>query len=574
MRSPVKILFDPLHLFLQRLSLSVYATIFVALVCCALLAGHAYRVWTAYQQELRAANVSLANLVRGLSQHAEDAIRNADSNLVNLVARIEHSGMQPSNLASINKMLNLRQAEFPEPYQLLVVDEKGNGVAASLEKLTEIGMNFSDRAFFRFHRTSPDRSLHVWGAVPNVASSEWILPISRRINHADGRFAGVALAAIKITYFQKFYDSFDIGRAGMILMTLEDGIVVARRPFDVAKIGSSIADGPLYTEYLSKEASGSALTKSVLDGVERLYDYHHLDQFPIIVTVGFARNDILAAWRKDAIRDSIAVAVLVGILSLLGLGFVRQVKNLSLMKDYLAESRRRLRKLSEHQEQIKEQERIRIARDIHDDLGQNLLALKFDIAMLHERTSGMHPRLHERVGLALQNIDVTMSCVRSIINDLRPATLQLGLHAAADWQLKKLASMSPIKCTLMSNDTDFGLTEDQTTAVFRILQESLSNIVRHARAGNLTVTLHKDASQFSMTVTDDGIGIDPVARKKIKAFGLIGIKERIHSLGGEFSIEGKPGKGTKLVIAIPLRRPYAAAGQGCQQAVEELSEED
>ena len=292
--------------------------------------------------------------------------------------------------------------------------------------------------------------------------------------------------------------------------------------------------------------------KSGFDGVERMHAYHHLDQNPIIVTAAFSKDELLAEWRKTSIHDSIAVAVMVSIVSLLGYCFVGQVKRLSRIKDELQASQSQLRKLSGHQEQIKEKERIRIARDIHDDLGQNLLALKFDILMLHARTRGKHPRFNEKVRLALQNIDATMMCIKSIINDLRPATLTLGLHAAADWQLKKLASMSQIDCKLTSHDVDFGLTEEQTTAIFRILQESLSNIVRHAHATTVEVALCGSHDRFSMTVTDNGIGIHPLACKKNNAFGLIGIRERIHSLGGEFVIEGSSGKGTKLAIVIPL----------------------
>jgi PAS domain S-box-containing protein len=220
----------------------------------------------------------------------------------------------------------------------------------------------------------------------------------------------------------------------------------------------------------------------------------------------------------------------------------------------LLKSFAQLRRLADHQEKIKEIERKRIAQDIHDDLGQNLLALKMDVATLHARTGQTHPRLHDRTALVMDTIDATIKSVKSIMNDLRPATLELGLGPAAEWQLKQFERISGIACTLevSSLSPGFGLDEGRTAAIFRILQESLTNVARHAQASQIAITLRQDQFGFSMKVKDNGKGLQPGDRKKFNSFGLMGIKERIDALGGELVITSSPGKGTVLSIFVTL----------------------
>jgi two-component system sensor histidine kinase UhpB len=220
----------------------------------------------------------------------------------------------------------------------------------------------------------------------------------------------------------------------------------------------------------------------------------------------------------------------------------------------LQQSFTQLRQLSDHQEQIKESERKRIAQEIHDDLGQNLLALKMDVTTLHARTADAHSRLNQRVGIVLDNINATILSVRSIMNDLRPAVLDLGLHAAATWHLQQFERMSGIDCELACTtpQDEFGLNESQTLAVFRILQESLANVARHAQASQVRIALTDYPGGFSMTVADNGKGLQPGDRSKGNSFGLMGIRERAHSLGGELAITSSLGRGTVLSISIPF----------------------
>lgn len=225
----------------------------------------------------------------------------------------------------------------------------------------------------------------------------------------------------------------------------------------------------------------------------------------------------------------------------------------------LRQSQATLRELAAYQEHIREDERKRIAREIHDELGQNLLALRLEVTALHQRTGERHSRLRQRVGEALAAIDTTMKSVRGIVNNLRPPVLDLGLQVAIEWLARQFEMRNRISCALVVDDDGTSVPEEQAVAAFRILQESLNNIGRHACATQVSVDLKIDHRQLTMAIRDNGVGMFPGDRRKAHRFGLIGIQERITLLGGELAIDTMPGQGTRLRIAIPLARQMAGA---------------
>lgn len=220
----------------------------------------------------------------------------------------------------------------------------------------------------------------------------------------------------------------------------------------------------------------------------------------------------------------------------------------------------KLRQLAAHAEQIKEGERKRIAREIHDELAQNLLALKIEAELLANRTFARHGRLHERAATTVRQIDLTIRSVRQIINDLRPNVLDLGLNAAVDWQVADFARRTGIECELVEDETEHHLDDHCATAFFRILQESLNNVARHARASKVRIDLHQHADMLTMTIRDNGAGMQPGSRNRSGSFGLVGIEERVNILGGSFSISSGPDTGTTIVVSIPV------SGQGAGMA--------
>ena len=215
-------------------------------------------------------------------------------------------------------------------------------------------------------------------------------------------------------------------------------------------------------------------------------------------------------------------------------------------------SHQKLRRLADHAYQIKEMERKRIAREIHDDLGQSLLALRIEAELLAGRTKGTHSHLHKRARATLLQIDTTIKSVRQIINDLRPTVLDLGLSAAVEWQVNQFQKRTGIRCEIQDDHGEIALPDHCATAFFRILQESLTNIVRHANATRVKVELRLNGGWLSLTVRDNGCGLPPGGRNKHGSFGLVGIEERIVILGGTCAVFSEPDGGTTVMVSAPV----------------------
>lgn len=235
-------------------------------------------------------------------------------------------------------------------------------------------------------------------------------------------------------------------------------------------------------------------------------------------------------------------------------GTIMDITERKITMQALQRSQELLRELTAHQDRIKEEERRRIAREIHDELGQTLLALRIDISMLEARTSQRHPRLNARIRTALQQLDATVRAVRGIINDLRPSVLDLGLVAAIEWQVAEFRRRSDIECELFIDDPEITVDNDSATTLFRILQESLTNIIRHAHASRIAVALYSQDGWLTLKIMDNGVGMAPDEQKKPESFGLVGIEERVIALNGRFSVTSMPNSGTTLLVAIPLNR--------------------
>jgi signal transduction histidine kinase len=220
-----------------------------------------------------------------------------------------------------------------------------------------------------------------------------------------------------------------------------------------------------------------------------------------------------------------------------------------------------LRQLAAHLQAVKEEERRRIAREIHDELGQHLLALRIDVSMLPDSTGTPHPELNEKVGSALAKIDDVMCSVNNIIDDLHPGVLDLGLNAAIEWQIKQFERRTGVTCDLISSKEDVMLSDTCTTALFRILQESLTNIRRHAQATQVTIELHETDTYIQMKISDNGVGSSNVTRSQSKTFGLLDIRERVGMLGGIFEITSELNKGTRLAVSVPIKHNMAVQSE-------------
>lgn len=207
---------------------------------------------------------------------------------------------------------------------------------------------------------------------------------------------------------------------------------------------------------------------------------------------------------------------------------------------------------------VREEERTRIAREIHDELGQALTGLRMDLSWLEKRVPGELTAPAGKIQSMFRLIDDTIQSVRRIASALRPQVLdEAGLPGAIKWQARQFQARTGVRCKVELPAEPLVMDPERSSALLRIFQEAMTNIARHARATRVQIQLRLDAGQLVLSVTDNGLGIAPAELRSPKALGLIGVHERARLLGGEAAIAGAEGGGTRVSVSVPLH-PQAA----------------
>ena len=234
-------------------------------------------------------------------------------------------------------------------------------------------------------------------------------------------------------------------------------------------------------------------------------------------------------------------------------GIQRDVTDRHLASEQIRASRAELRALASRLQKVREEERTGIAREIHDELGQALTGLKLDIAWMKHRLPRDHEVMAQCVSI-IQRIDQTLTAVRRIATELRPSVLdQLGLAAALEWQGQEFATRTGIEVDMDISVDGAAIPDDLGSSVFRILQESLTNVARHAYAKRVHISLAQMPEVLTLEVTDDGVGIRQEDHQQTTmSLGLIGMRERALACGGSFSMSSQQDHGTTVLLVVPL----------------------
>jgi len=229
-------------------------------------------------------------------------------------------------------------------------------------------------------------------------------------------------------------------------------------------------------------------------------------------------------------------------------------------EEALDRSRQELRELASRMDSVREQEKSRIARELHDELAQALTALKMDTSWIAERLPAGQDVLAAKLTGMQAMLDATVAATRRISADLRPLLLDdLGLVAAAEWLVQNFTERTGVRCDLAVGAPDLEVGHALASAVFRILQESLTNVARHAQASLVEVVLDSSAGEVTLTVRDNGRGFSPESPRKPNSYGLLGLRERASLLGGEVRIVSEPGRGSTVEMRLPLKGGAAQA---------------
>jgi len=235
------------------------------------------------------------------------------------------------------------------------------------------------------------------------------------------------------------------------------------------------------------------------------------------------------------------------------LSIARDITERKQAEEKLRRTSRLLRELAKHLQSVREEERTMIAQEIHDELGQVLTALKIQVSLLANKLNKDQKPLKQKINSLSDMIDASVESVQKISAKLRPGILdELGLIAAIEWQTEEFEKLTNVKCSLVLPKEELILEKEKSTAIFRILQEALTNIARHSQASKAQVSLLKFQSNIFLEIQDDGKGITQEQTKDFKSLGIHGMEERAMVFGGQVYIEGTTGKGTKVKVEIPI----------------------
>lgn len=374
-----------------------------------------------------------------------------------------------------------------------------------------------------------------------------LTPTLQHITELTARTLGIERVSIwRFTEDRTAIQCVDLYRLESHRHASEVTVMVSSCPVYFKALASSqiIAADDACTDERTAEFAGTYLTKLGISSMMDvpLYLFGQLEGVICHEHIGPIRR-----WTEDEQMFALAVS------NLVALAYEQAERRRA--EEQLEQSQQRLRSLTARLESVREEERIRIAREIHDELGQSLTGVKLELALLRDQIREARPAQFETLESIFHLVDATIQSVRRIATDLRPVVLdQLGLIPAIEWQAQEFQSRTGIRCTLNIYLRSVALSLTGSTAMFRIFQEILTNVARHAQASTVTINLQEQAGSLVLEVRDDGRGVTAEELSDPKSLGLVGMRERALLLGGETAIMGTPGSGTTVRVRIPFDR--------------------
>jgi signal transduction histidine kinase len=529
--------------------------LFWVLASCAIALATGAALWELRSQALARAERELGNVARLLTEQTTRAVQAVDAALRGTIERLraDRSSGYLMDERAIHTLLRARLDGMPQARSLSVFGSDGAMLRTSMAYPVP-AIAAADRAYFSVHRDDDRRGLFIDRPVRSRVDGKWVILASRRLDGLGAAFDGVVAAGLDPVYFEKLYASIALGKGGAIQLYLDDGTLLAGWPRDEAVIGRSFADAPVFRA----RASGTSAQRLLADEAS-LSAFGEAGRLPLVVVASMSRDSILAPWRRQA---GLAALVAAGVILLLGLAafaLTRELAREAALTAELRDSHRQLRELAAALQDVREAEQMRIARELHDELGQHLTGLKMDISWLGGKLPADHPELARKAEGMKKLVDTAVKSVRRIASELRPLVLDdLGLVAGLEWLVQDFSRRTGIEVAIDMDIGDAAPAEAQASALFRIVQESLTNVARHAGASRVRVTLTRAGGRLRLAVQDNGKGIAAGAGKA-GSFGLLGIRERAIMLGGEASVAGQPGEGTRVEVSLPYPAPAEAA---------------
>lgn len=482
-----------------------------------------------------------SNLAITLEQFAISTIHNADAVLQ--LVRIEYN--REGRELDLKKLLTNTILNHNIIGGLTIIDSRGNMVMANLPFPNGRIPNFADREYFIFHTTNNNDSLHISKPIISRATEKPAIVISRRLNNADGSFGGLVALVIEPSWFTSFYAAAKLLPHDMISLIAPDGITYARRTGSRESSGEDIHKSPLFI-HVAKKPDSFYFAPDALLGIPTWFSYRKLKEYPVIATVGSSEKDILAFYTRNNRKIFIPRIIISSLIILFSITLALVLIHRRKSTDRLAEEKQRYENLlTEQMIAVQEREREWIGRELHDNVNQVLTTVKLYLETASRQDSNpLIPR-------SMQLINSSIGEIRNLSHQLSAPTL--GTRSLID-SISGLVEMINFS-TNLSFDFDHSgykvrLAMSQKLAIYRILQEQVNNIIKHAGATKVWITLSQNDNRVMLTVKDNGRGFDP--KTKMDGMGLNNITSRVKVFGGNVHIESAPGKGCVLKVTAPI----------------------
>jgi signal transduction histidine kinase len=482
-----------------------------------------------------------SNLAVALEQYAISTLHNADAVLQ--LARIEyaHEGAR----LNLQKVLSEARLKCNIIGSVSIMDSRGRLIVADSSFPAGTSKDFSARSYFIFHATHTIDSLLISKPMLSGSMGKPVIVISRRFNDADGKFAGVVALEIEPSRFTSFYAQARLLPNDIISLIAPDGITSARRTGTMESSGEDIHQSPLFT-HVAQDADSFYFAQDAIRHIPSWFSYRKLKDYPIIATVGSSEHEILAGYSDQQVRflaPRIITSVLIILFSvLITLILLHRRRESDRAMD---EKERYERLLTEQMIAVQEREREWIGREMHDNVSQVLTTVKLYLETASRQED------NPLISRSMQLINSSISEIRNLSHQLTAPTLGTrSLIDSINALIEMVGFSTPLLFEFDHRKFCVPLVMSQKIALYRILQEQLNNIIKHAEATRILIVLTQKADNIILTIRDNGKGFD--SKVKSTGMGLNSITSRAKVFGGTVHLDTAPQKGCRLTVTVPI----------------------
>lgn len=426
----------------------------------------------------------------------------------------------------------------------------GNGVVEFGTGLPETGAHpvIAEREYFITLKNDPNAALVVSKPLQGKISGEWAIVFARRVNRADGAFAGVAYMSVTLAHFQALFATLNLGPNGVVNLRDLNLATVVRYPDTTPRTatGNTTVSKEWRQELKINPQSGTYFAVG-LDGLGRLLSYHRIAGYPFYIIVAHSPADFLDGWSRE-VRNTLALmlAAAVAILAFawLTLGVWRRNET----------NARRMSEMSHRLIEVQEGERRKLAAELHDVTSPNLAALQIGLKIIQARLpASVNRDLQPQFAQARDMLGEITLNLRDVCANLRPTMLDYsGLLPALHDYARHFSSGTSIRVRVTGNRSAQRLAPDIESLLFRIAQEAVTNAAKHAHTASIEIELERTPAHTRLCIQDCGIGFDPaqIGQHGRPGLGLLTMRERAEFVGGRFSLSSSPGQGTRITVEI------------------------